>query len=245
MNNWRTCKPGKDGWVVQQLQEQEQEQQGLPDWEAEDNGELAPLAERRRRKVRQNAKEAMRVRQGALLDDAQIGGVLGGDAGTCHRGTDRLVELTWARGAGSSRWLSRGIGRGRGGRSKEALWRVHELLFVCEGCSGLVDGQAARVRAYAAGRLSFAGTDGCGSRACSGNHRPGSYRAGQENMARGLLAGERRLVRWPLTTAHTHVWVVCDEERRTVAECVLRSHGSEACLYVAAESARVQRLQTL
>ena len=198
-------------------------------------GELALPAERRRREARQSARAAMRVRQGTLLDDAQNGGVLGGDAGTCHHGTDRLVELArattadWARRAARSRWHSQGIGRGRGGRSGEALWRVHELVFVCGGCSGLVNGQAARVRAYAEGRLSFAGTDGCGSSACSGNHRSGSYRAGQASMARALLEGERRLVRWPLTTAHTHVWVVGDEERRMVAEGVLRSRGPEAC----------------
>ena len=225
---WSTCRPGEDVWVVQQQQDQEQQlqQSKTPDWEVEDDGELAPPAERRRREARRKAKAAMRTRQGVLLDDAQDSGVLGGDAGTCHCGTDRLVELTkpadWARGAGSSRMLSRGIGRGRGGRSAEALRRVHELLFVCKGCSGLVNGQAARVRAYAAGRLSFAGTDGCGSRACSGNHRPGSYRAGQERMARGLMAAERRLVRWPATTAHTHVWVVGDEERCAVAERILR-----------------------
>ena len=234
---WSTRRPGEDERVVQQQQEQELQlqQRETPDWEAEDDGELALPAERRRREARQSARAAMRVRQGTLLDDAQNGGVLGGDAGTCHHGTDRLVELArattadWARRAARSRWHSQGIGRGRGGRSGEALWRVHELVFVCGGCSGLVNGQAARVRAYAEGRLSFAGTDGCGSSACSGNHRSGSYRAGQASMARALLEGERRLVRWPSTTAHTHVWVVGDEERRMVAEGVLRSRGPEAC----------------
>ena len=229
MHSWRTRKPGEDGWVAQQQQEQEQQQQQneVADWEAEDDGELAPLVERRRREARRIAKAAMRERRDALTVDAQVGGALGGDAGTCYCGTDQLVELLkattddWARWAANSRRPSQGVGRGRGGRSEEALRRVHELLFVCEGCSGLVNGQAARVRAYAAGRLSFVGTDGCGSRACSGNHRPGSYRAGQERMARGLLAAERRLVRWPSTTAHTHVWVVGDGERRAVAERVL------------------------
>ena len=119
-------------------------------------------------------------------------------------------------------------GRGFADGSAAALWRVHELLFVCGGCSGLVNGQAARAHAYAAGRLSYAGTDGCGSRACSGNHRPGSYRAGQENMARGLLMAERQLIRWPTTTAHTHVWVVSAEERRAVAERVLRGSAAGA-----------------
>lgn len=211
----------------QQEEEQQQQQSEVADWEAEDDGELAPLVERRRREARRSAKAAMRARRDVLTGDDQFGGALEGDAGTCHGGTDQLVELPratpddWARWAANSRRPSQDVGRGRGGRSEEALWRVHELLFVCEGCGGLVSSQAARVRAYAAGRLSFVGTDGCGSRACSGNHRPGSYRAGQVRMARGLLAAERRLVRWPSTTAHTHVWVVGDGERRAVVERVL------------------------
>ena len=158
------------------------------------------LSKRRRREARQSAKAAMRERQDALTVDAQVGGALGGDAGTCYCGTDQLVELLgddddWARRAANSRRPSQGVGRGRGGRSEEALRRVHELLFVCEGCSGLVNGQAARVRAYAAGRLSFVGTDGCGSRACSGNHRPGFVSSwtgahGERAVGGGASAGK-------------------------------------------------------
>ena len=176
----------------------------------------------------------MRARRDALLEDARCGGELDGDAGARARRADQLIALPRATAEDHARWAANGRrpsewegdGRGSADGSVAALWRVHELLLVCDACSGLVNGQAARAHAYAAGRLTFTGTDGCGSRSCSGNHRPGSYWAGQENMARGLLGllkAQRQLIRWPASTAHTHAWVVGAEERREVAEHALRS----------------------
>ena len=206
----------------------------MPVWELEDDGQLAPLAKRMRRESQRSAKAAMRVRRAALLEEDQRGGALSGDAGARAHHADQLVALPRATAEDRERWAAdgrrpsqwEGDGRGVADGSVAALWRVHELLLVCDACSGLVNGQAARAHAYAAGRLTFTGTDGCGSRSCSGNHRPGSYRAGQENMARGLLGllkAQRQLIRWPASTAHTHAWVVGAEERREVAEHALRS----------------------
>ena len=205
-------------------------------WELEDDGQLAPLAKRMRRESQRSAKAAMRARRAALLEDDQRGGAMSGDAGALAHHADQLVALPRATAEDCERWAANGRrpsqwegdGRGVADGSAAALWRVHELLLVCDVCSGLVNGQAARAQTYAAGRLSYAEADGCGSRICSSNHRPGSYRAGQGNMARGLLAMELQLIRWPASTAHTHAWVVSAEERRAVAERVLRGDAPPA-----------------
>jgi hypothetical protein len=220
----------------EQQQRQQEQQREVPKWELEDDGQLAPLARRMRRSAQHSAKAAMRARRAALLEDDQCGGALSGDAGARAHHMDQLVALPRATAEDRERWAAdsrrpsewEGDGRGAADGSVAALWRVHGLLLVCEMCSGLVNGQAARVHAYAAGRLSFVGTDGCGSRVCSRNHRPGSYRAGQESMAHGLLAAERQLIRWPASTAHTRAWVVSHEEVCAVAGRVLRGSATRA-----------------
>ena len=89
-----------------------------------------------------------------------------------------------------------------------ALAAAHTLSFVCSapGCKALVDAQAARRKARAAGRTTYAPGDGCAGRGCSGHHRPGQFKMRQRKMAAALMSGGRKLIRWPATLEATEVW---------------------------------------
>ena len=196
----------------------------------EDAYGLLPLATQQMRAARASAKAAMRARR-ATLDDGENAD---GDAGARGGDADRLHQMVRASADDHARWAANRarptspIGTGCADGTRASLASVHEMVYVCARCNGLVDGQAARTGTYAAGRLHYTGSDGCGSRVCSGNHRPGSFARGQRNMANALLTGRRRLARWPATTAHTHVWLASAEASDETARRVAAKHANIA-----------------
>lgn len=99
--------------------------------------------------------------------------------------------------------------RGHAEGTLRALGAAHKLTLVCQrkGCGALVHMQAARRRARAAGRLTFAHGDGCGSRRCSKNFRPGQYVRNQLLMAMALEASTRHLAEWPLRLGARELWI--------------------------------------
>ena len=98
--------------------------------------------------------------------------------------------------------------RGKTAGTRRALAKAHSLTLCCQapGCAALVAMQAARRQARAAARATFAPGDGCGSRACSANFRPGQHKRNQRKMAAALEGGARTLVRWPSSLGATGVW---------------------------------------
>ena len=122
--------------------------------------------------------------------------------------SDELVELrdserqdVWHNGMPS-------VDRGYAPTTLAALAAAHQLTLVCSapGCKALVDMQAARRKARAAGRTTYAPGDGCAGRDCSGHFRPGQYRSRQRKMAAALSSGGRKLIRWPASLGATAVW---------------------------------------
>ena len=98
--------------------------------------------------------------------------------------------------------------RGKTAGTRRALAKAHSLTLCCQapGCAALVAMQAARTQARAAARATYAPGDGCGSRACSANYRPGQFKRNQLKMAAALEGGARTLVRWPSSLGATGVW---------------------------------------
>lgn len=101
-----------------------------------------------------------------------------------------------------------GVGKGNAAGTRKALAQSHKLVLRCESreCDALVDLQSARRRARTQGRASFAAGDGCGSRACSMNFRPGQFVRRQHKMGRALQEGTRELIRWPAILTASAVW---------------------------------------
>lgn len=101
-----------------------------------------------------------------------------------------------------------GVGKGNALGTRRALAQSHKLVLKCAapGCAALVDLQAARRRARERGRRTFAAGDGCGSRTCSRNFRPGQFERRQRTMAVALQEGSRELIRWPAVLASRAVW---------------------------------------
>ena len=112
-------------------------------------------------------------------------------------GLDTHLEWAEARARHHS-WGSRAK-RGLAKGTLRALGTAQALTVVCsaEGCSSLVHVQAARRQANAAGRDVYLPGDGCGSRRCSLNHRPGQFHHNQRTMAAALEGGRRLLIAWP------------------------------------------------
>lgn len=83
--------------------------------------------------------------------------------------------------------------------SQDALDICRSLTLVCEQecCGALVHWMAALRQARAAQRAAFTPGDGCSSRMCSKNHRPGAFRSAQRSMAAGLKSRKRYLIEWP------------------------------------------------
>ena len=104
-----------------------------------------------------------------------------------------------------------------------AFRRAHGQTIVCRtrGCGSLVDLQAARRLARAAGRKRIAKGDGCASALCSAHHAPGRFACAQRRKATALLGGARTLVLAPPTAAaRVELWAVppgrSDEKARRV-----------------------------
>ena len=112
-------------------------------------------------------------------------------------GLDTHVEWAEAR-ARHQPWGSRDK-RGRAAGTLRALGTAQALTLQCAtaGCTALVHFQAARRQANAADRVEYETGDGCGSRLCSRNHRPGQFLRNQLAMALALESGERLLITWP------------------------------------------------
>ena len=112
-------------------------------------------------------------------------------------GLDTHIEWADAR-ARHHPWGSRDE-RGRAPGTLRALGTAQALTLQCatQGCAALVHLQAARRRANAVGRVKYEAGDGCGSRLCSLNHRPGQFLRNQLAMALALESGERLLIAWP------------------------------------------------
>jgi len=100
----------------------------------------------------------------------------------------------------------RGIGKGKAPNTYCALRQSHALVLQCARCAALVDLQAARRRANAEHRRTFVAGDGCGSRSCSRNFRPGPQWRRQLTMAAALRDGQRVLVRWPACLEARAMW---------------------------------------
>ena len=83
---------------------------------------------------------------------------------------------------------------------------LRALVLQCTHCAALVDLQAARRRANAEHRRIFVAGDGCGSRSCSRNFRPGQHWRRQLTMAAALRDGQRVLVRWPACLEARAMW---------------------------------------
>ena len=117
-----------------------------------------------------------------------------------------------------------GVGSGNAPGSHTALRLAHGLTFQCPtpGCESLVNLQAAKRRARAAGRDRYALGDGCASKVCSANHKPGRFSSRQRTCATGLLHSHRLLIRRPDRTDATHVTLVSSQSTKQVAEAVLR-----------------------
>ena len=103
---------------------------------------LDPLEVRHRRAARSAAKIAMRERRAALESGAGVNG----DAGDRLSPNDQLHEMPRSTAEDRARWAAdrarptSPIGVGRADGTKRALARVHEILFMCTNCNGLVDG---------------------------------------------------------------------------------------------------------
>ena len=70
-------------------------------------------------------------------------------------------------------------------------------MCAAAGCASLVHMQAARRQANAADQTDYLPGDGCGSKQCSSNFRPGQFYSNQKRMATALERGERLLIAWP------------------------------------------------
>jgi len=103
--------------------------------------------------------------------------------------------------------------------------RGHTVLCGTPGCDGLVDLQAARRLARAAGRDVIAAGDGCAGRSCSEHHASSRYALRQAQKARALLSGKRTLVLTPPTAAAR---VELRAVPPTLAEAIARSALSRA-----------------
>ena len=117
-----------------------------------------------------------------------------------------------------------GVGSGNAPGSHIALRLAHGLTFQCPtpGCESLVNLQAAKRRARAAARDRYVQGDGCASRVCSSNHKPGRFRNRQRKGAADLLNSHRLLILRPERTDATHVTLVSSQSTAHVAEAVLR-----------------------
>lgn len=119
-----------------------------------------------------------------------------------------------------------GVGKGNAPGTRRALEQSHKLVLMCEAddCSALVDLQSARRRARAQGRQSFAAGDGCGSRSCSRNFRPGQFAGRQRTMGQALRDGSRELIRWPAVLAPRAVWRTAAAEAHTAGTRVVAAY---------------------
>ena len=101
--------------------------------------------------------------------------------------------------------------RARRGRAKGTLRSIgtaQALTLRCRADGALVHVQSARRRARAEGREEYMPGDGCSSRHCSRNFRPGQFLHGQMSMADGLEDGERFLIEWPIGLGAREVTVL-------------------------------------
>lgn len=171
--------------------------------------------------VEQNAPDVSPLKAVALLRDAAPTLSQEMQAGPPLE-AQRLVRLYEVREGPryyGHRPLHRRVGKGNAVGSRRALALAHTFVLLCEAsrCTALVDLQAARRRARAEGRAYFATGDGCGSRTCSRNFRPGQFQRRQIGMASGLLRGVRRLICWPIGVQATEVWQSGHREMRRAA----------------------------
>lgn len=131
----------------------------------------------------------------------------------------------WAsvRGSGLALWGQRPR-RGHAKGTRKALVAAHGQTVLCgtPGCSALVDLQAARRVARAAGRHSFEAGDGCANAGCSVHHAPVRFAQRQTQKAAALLARRRVLVLWPPSTSpRVYLWEVPPSYAEAMAHDVL------------------------
>lgn len=208
----------------------------MPALAAHSSGRTSELDVRRASVPRDAESEECTTQESVDVNMGDADRVLVAEAGDQGAAGDELYHLwraDWrvaaearARGA----WRLR-VGKGNAPGTREALRRSHTLVMVCcaKGCAAFVDLQAARRAARKNGRSTFASGDGCASRVCSRNFRPGQFRRRQDKMAQDLLSCDRRLMRWPATITARAVWCADHEEVcRTVGDSRV-SRGGVAC----------------
>ena len=126
----------------------------------------------------------------------------GGAALVCVPGTSAEKLERWAARRACWRW-GRYPPPGHAENTLLALRTAHTQVVLCRraGCAALVDMQAARRRARAAGRDVFEIGDGCAGPQCSVRPWPQRFARRQASMAKALGVGSRMLMLWPPSTA--------------------------------------------
>jgi hypothetical protein len=151
----------------------------------------------------------------------------GGAALVCVPGTSAEKLERWAARRACWRW-GRYPPPGHARNTLLALRTAHTQVVLCRraGCAALVDMQAARRRARAAGRDVFEIGDGCAGPLCSVRPWPQRFARRQASMAKALGVGSRMLMLWPPSTAaRQDQWAVPPWLAAAIANAVLAEHA--------------------